>query len=712
MYPFSNKNTLLVVDDEVEILNSVRRQFRKKYRVLVANDALTAIKILSKEEIQVIISDQRMPGMTGTEMFGNIKVKYPDAIRLILTGYSDIQAIIDAINIGNVYQFILKPWQQLEMDAIVNNAFERFWLINGNQQLLEELKRSNHALENEIIERKNIEKELKKHRDHLEIEVGKRTAELKNLNQELIKARDIAERANQSKSTFLANMSHDIRTPMNGIIGMVDILIDTPLEEYQKDYVKTISSSAEGLLGLLNDILDFSKIEANKLTLECIDFNFCQTVERTIELLTVKANEKNIDLICSISPETPEMLKGDPVRIQQIMFNLIGNAIKFTDKGEVIVKVSATKKEGNNATIQIIVKDTGIGISQENQSHLFQVFSQADTSVTRKFGGSGLGLSISKQLAEMMNGTILVKSEENIGSEFTATLCLEYCDTKSKELEQKQRLFNNCDTHHDLFEPNDTPQNINAKILLVEDNRVNQKIVKIFIEKLNCQIEIANNGLEAISMLTEKEYDLVLMDVMMPKMNGLDATELIRDPTSPVQQHAIPIIAMTANAMKGDREKCLDAGMDDYLSKPVTYNALKNILQQYLSVEEENSLPQKTKKNVDSDDFFKAQELLDQFNGDMDFCQELIDEYIQSTSKNIENIRSAPMENLSFIRNEIHAIKGASQNILAVKMEHLSQAIEKDILINKAQIVPNLIPTLCEVFEKTKQVFQSKGFKL
>ena len=584
MNPFKDKNTLLIVDDEIEIVKTLRRQFRKKYKVIVANDAYTAMDVLSKEAVQVIISDQRMPGLTGTEMFKSIKAEYPDAVRLILTGYSDIQAVIDSINVGNVFQFLLKPWNQSKLDDIVDQAFERYWMIHGNKQLLEELKQTNQVLEKEIKERKKIEIELKKHKDHLELEVEKRTAELKELNNELIKAKDIAEKANESKSSFLANMSHDIRTPMNGIIGMVDILLDTPLSNDQRDFVQTINSSAETLLSLINDILDFSKIEANKLSLESIEFSIHDTVKNTIDLLAVKANEKKLYLHYTISPETPHVLKGDPVRIKQILFNLIGNAIKFTKKGGVNVQVQLIERNGDNVHIQISIKDTGIGISKENQSTLFQKFTQADSSITRKFGGTGLGLTISKQLAQMMNGDIQLKSEENVGSEFIVRICLISCDTLN-EINNNSTIEKNTTTVNDQME--DSSKNLNSanpKILFVEDNRVNQKIISIYLNKLNCHVEIANNGIEAISMLYEEKFDLIIMDIMMPEMSGLEAAQIIRDPNSYVLQHEVPIIAMTANAMKGDREKCLESGMNDYLPKPVSYEMLKAMLQKYLEV--------------------------------------------------------------------------------------------------------------------------------
>jgi signal transduction histidine kinase len=570
-------NTLLVVDDEAEILKAMRRQFRKKYQVIVADNASTAINILSKEDVQVIISDQRMPEMTGTEMYSIIKRQYPDAVQIILTGYSDIQAVIDAINQGNVFHYLTKPWKIDELDNVVEKAFQRFKLISENKQLLNELKETNQKLEKEIHERRVIENELINHQKRLEFEVDKRTADLQQMNNDLIVARDLAEKANKSKSIFLANMSHDIRTPMNGIIGMVDILKETSLSQDQYNYLDIISASADTLLGLINDILDFSKIEANQLILECVDFDLNTIVRQTIDLLSLKAKEKNIDLIYSIAPQTPTSLVGDPVRIQQILYNLIGNGIKFTDFGEVNVNISAEQTK-SPVILKLIVKDTGIGISDEQLNKLFKPFTQADQSINRKYGGTGLGLSITRQLIEMMGGYIEAKSQLYVGSVFTATIHLEKPRNMASGLNDRLNTDKPKATDFVIQSASKLIKEKELHVLFVEDTPVNQRIGNIFLNKLNCTIDVANDGAEAISKLKKNKYDLVLMDIMMPNLDGISATKEIRANHSPVLDRNVPIIAMTASAMKGDREKCLDAGMNDYLPKPVKFESLTKIL--------------------------------------------------------------------------------------------------------------------------------------
>jgi signal transduction histidine kinase/BarA-like signal transduction histidine kinase len=701
-------NTLLVVDDEKEILKALRRQFRKKYRVIVADNASLALHTLSKEDVQVIVSDQRMPDMTGTEMFGNIKNRYPDAVRILLTGYSDIQAVIDSINKGSVYQYLVKPWNHEELNDVIEKAFERFWLIRGNQQLLNELKETNQKLEKEIHERKKIEQDLKNHQNFLESEVEKRTAQLTQMNKDLTVARDMAERANESKSIFLANMSHDIRTPMNGIIGMVDILKETSLSSDQHNYINTISDSADTLLGIINDILDFSKIEANQLELENVELDLYKLVRQTVALLSSKAKEKQIDLLFSFEPQTPTMLVGDPVRIQQILFNLIGNAIKFTHSGAINVTISALQTQ-HPVIIKIVVKDTGVGISEEHLKKLFKPFLQADQSITRKYGGTGLGLSITKQLVEMMGGNIQVQSKLHAGSVFTAIIHLKRRKQQSVEdTERKDDLMAACKESDDKL-ARDFVKERKLRVLIVEDTRVNQRVVSIFLKKLNCVAELANDGVEAISKLKQYQYDLVLMDVMMPNLDGFSATKIIRDPESSVLDHDVPIIAMTANALKGDREKCLNVGMDDYLSKPVKFNALINILYKKFchnkSDSQKDGLP--SKENI----YFNAQNFLDRFDHDYPFCQELILDYIQLIADSINNLRSLSTDHVNEILDEIYSIIQMSQNIAAHQMESVARTIEKAIHTKETNQLDFLIEDLQKAFENSIHSFQKAGFQ-
>lgn len=416
-----------------------------------------------------------------------------------------------------------------------------------------------------------------------EICVGRDVTERKKFVKDILQAKEMAEHAMQAKANFLAMMSHEIRTPMNAILGMTRLTLGTSLNEEQQDYLECVQSSADSLLIILNDILDLSKIEAGKLKLEITPIHLKGLIHDVTRLFSSAAIAKNIQLTNYLSPDVPSYILGDPVRLRQILSNLLNNALKFTSKGYVDIKVSLCQvSKKKYIGLQFSISDTGIGIPEDKLELIFAPFSQADSSTTRHFGGTGLGLTISSRLIELMNGKIWVESQLGKGSTFHFTVVLEALDQESLiSLENQEKNTKENEKKYQI-QPNINKDKI-YYILLVEDNVLNQKVATILLKKMGYEVEIANDGLEAINLLKSKDYDIVFMDMQMPNLDGLEATQRIRATGSDVKNPHVPIIAMTANALQGDRERCLAVGMNDYISKPIHIDDLQRVLKKILA---------------------------------------------------------------------------------------------------------------------------------
>ncbi|HEX7809009.1 MAG TPA: PAS domain S-box protein, partial [Thermoanaerobaculia bacterium] len=505
---------------------------------------------------------------------------------------------------------------------------------------------------------------------------------------ELADARDAAIASARQKSEFLAMMSHEIRTPMNGVLGMLGVLLDSELTEDQRDLANTAKVSAESLLTLLNDILDFSKIEAGKLDFEMSDFDVRPTIDSVIDLLGDAARAKSLALRCDVDPAVPQRLRGDAGRVRQVLMNLIANAVKFTAAGSVTVNVTRESE----TSLRFAVSDTGIGIPLEAQSRLFAPFVQADSSTTRRFGGTGLGLAISHRLVELMHGEIGVDSTPGAGSTFWFTARFESAqeipmstvDSGAPRLVESSRI------------PVAATRTRRGRILVAEDNAVNQKVAMRLLEKLGYRADVVANGLEAIDALHRVPYDLVLMDCHMPEMDGYAATRMIRVRET---KH-IPIIALTASVMAEDRERCVQSGMDDVLTKPVREGELAAVLDKWMPEEEEPAL--------DPAAFAGLVELSD---GDDAFLRDLIDTYVSESRLQIVAIMQALQQgSAKSVGRAVHALSGSSRSVGALKLGRLCSETEQRAF-SGASIgeLTGLIPAIrqahmaaCAVLEREK----------
>lgn len=556
----------------------------------------------------------------------------------------------------------------IKLLGVIENIIKTMnYSLRSDYKGKDEIAKLSEAFNKMIEQIEQHEHKLSETNNLLESKVEERTHELRVKNEKLFEANQTAEQSKKVKEQFLATMSHEIRTPLNAILGFQELLKDTPLNAEQKEYLESIDYAGKNLLAIINDILDLSKIEAGKFDFSEDEINIKQILKSALELISIRAKEKNIKLILEHDPEIPILLVGDSARFNQILLNLLGNAIKFTEQGSITITSKLLDSNKETALCEFKVIDTGIGIPKEKIKTIFERFTQASSDTTRKYGGTGLGLTIVQQLLELQGGGIEVESEVGKGSTFK--FYLRFKQASSSVFEKNISEVSNSEIIN-------LDYNKKLHILLAEDTPLNQRLVSKVLQKWGYDLDIANNGLEALNKLKTNSYDLVLMDIQMPEMDGYTASQEIRILSDEVKRKT-PIIALTAHASKEEAERCLAIGMNAYVTKPFNTEFLRNLILQLTSTKTIDVKPIPVTPDFDKSELYDLSYLIEHAAGDTSFLKEMITEFLNETPNQLSALNSdIKEEDFKKIKFTSHSMKGLFLTLGMNKAAKLLKEIE------------------------------------